>query len=310
MREKCIIWGMGKNYETILNQINFEICKGNIEIVAIVCRSDDRYCTYRDGFPVIVKEGILNGVKFDYIIVSSSQFYKEIKMEAVSLGVSENRIINGEVFKIPLFDCGLYSRLIKNPVTIITDDCWGGYVYHYLGLEFSSPLINTFWDKTEYAKFIQKPLFYLKTDLSMVREGDLKAGIYPIGRLGEQGDYVEILFVHCSSFAEAKQQWDRRRKRINTENIFVKMGFSMSDQNAPLYIKAFAERRYRKSLFYNGDENIEGKIYTDRFIWSESKKARVDHYNYFDYMRLEYPSIINVLKLLNGNEDYLREGLI
>ncbi len=276
MKEKCIIWGMGDNYEIILNQINFEIYKGNIEIAAIVCRSDDRYCACRDGFPVIIKEDIFReGVEFDYIIVSTPRFYNDIKMEANGLGVPGDKIINGEVFKIPLFDFGLYSRLIKNPVTIIADDCWGGYVYHYLGLEFSSPLINTLWDKAEYARFIQNPLFYLETELSMVREGDLKAGIYPVGRLGAQGDYVEVLFVHCVSFEEAKQQWDRRRKRINTENLFVKMGFSMSDPNVESYIKAFTQCRYKKSLFYNGDENIEEKIYTERFIWSASKRTRV-----------------------------------
>ena len=60
----------------------------------------------------------------------------------------------------------------------------------------------------------------------MVREGDVQGGICPIGRLGDNGDFVEIQFVHCYNFSNALEQWNRRIKRINRSNIFVKMGFS------------------------------------------------------------------------------------
>ncbi|MCM1211803.1 MAG: hypothetical protein NC318_09380, partial [Blautia sp.] len=125
IKEKCIIWGMGNDYETILNQINFEIYKGNIEIAAIVCRKEDKYCEYRDGFPIVLREEIMD-LDFEYVIISSSAFFKEIREEAIELGIGANRIINGQIFKKALFDFRLYSKLIKNPVTILTDDCWGG----------------------------------------------------------------------------------------------------------------------------------------------------------------------------------------
>lgn len=94
-------------------------------IEALVCRKDDRYCDFRDGVPIIVKEEI-NTVKFDYLIIASSRFYNEIRAEAIELGVEPRKIINGKIFQIPLFDFLLYSELIKNPVTILSDDCWGG----------------------------------------------------------------------------------------------------------------------------------------------------------------------------------------
>lgn len=306
MKDRCIIWGMGNEYETILNQIYFEIYKGNIEVIAIVCRKEDRYCEWRDSFPIILKKEIMK-LNFDYIIVSSSVFYKEIKAEAVALGIEEKKIIRGEIFKRTLFDFKMYSKLIKNPVTIITDDCWGGYVYNYLGLEFSSPLINTFWDKDEYARFIQEPLFYLQTDLVMIRDGDLRKGIWPVGRLGEFGKYVQIQFVHSVDFHEAEQQWNRRKKRINQNNILVKMGFGVSDKNVKTYIDAFERCKYRKILFYNGSEDINGKYNTERFIWQERKQTRVDDFVYYDYMRKNYTSVIDVLKLLVGEKDFSRE---
>lgn len=305
-KERCIIWGMGKDYESILNQINFEIYKGNIEVIAIVCRKVDKYCEKRDGFPIILKEELIE-LDFDYVIISSSLFFKQIREEAVQLGIEQSKIINGQIFKKPLFDFQSYSELIRNPVTIITDDCWGGMVYHYLELEFTSPLINTSWEKDEYAKFIQDPLFYLGTDLTMVREGNLMEGICPIGGLGKDEKSVKIHFVHNVDFNEAKQQWDRRMKRINENNLFVKMGFNVSDKNAKIYLKAFEECKYKKILFYNGNESIEGKYSTNRFIWHEKRAARVDYFAYWDYMRANYLFSIDILKLLTGEKDYARE---
>lgn len=306
IRDKCIVWGMGNDYESILNQIQFEIYKGNIEVIAIVCREEDIYCECRDGFPVFQKENVKN-LDFDYVIISSSSYLKQIQAEIINLGIARNRIINGQIFKKPLFDFKMYSQLIKNPVTIITDDCWGGMVYHYLDLPFTSPLVNTHWDKDEYARFIEEPSFYLQSELTMVRDGNLREGIYPIGRLGEPGKYVQIEFVHNIDFSEAKQQWDRRKKRINWNNLFVKMGFKISDQNVKTYLNVFENCKYRKILFYNGDEDIEGKYCTNRFIWHEQKAGRVDHFTYWDYMRGNYLFSIDILKLLTGERDYSRE---
>ncbi len=305
-KEKCIIWGIGNDYEAILNQVLFEIYKGNIEVTGVVCCKEDRYCNYRDGFPVIPKEDLAES-DFEYVIVSSSFYYQQIRAEAIKLGIGINKIINGQVFRKPLFDFRLYSNLLKNPVTILSDDCWGGYAYHYWGLDFSSPLINTLWDKNEYARFIQDPLYYLQTELTMVREGNLKAGIVPVGRLGHSEKYVQLQFIHNVDFTEAKQQWDRRIKRINKDNLFVKMAVSISDENVRSHLRAFEECKYRKVLFYNGDENITGKFKTDRFIWQSKKANRVGTYFYQDYMRGNYMFVIDILKLLTGEGNYSRE---
>lgn len=123
--KKCILWGMGKDYDFLLNQVMFEIYKGNIEIVAIVCREQDRYCLRRDGFDTITKKE-LDGMEFDYVIITTAQFFEEIKREAIDMGIPERRIILGTVFHLPQFDFQLYSNLIENPITILSDDCWGG----------------------------------------------------------------------------------------------------------------------------------------------------------------------------------------
>ncbi|MDE7431477.1 MAG: hypothetical protein K2N34_06150, partial [Lachnospiraceae bacterium] len=67
--ERCIIWGTGKGYEEIINQVHFEIYKGNIIIEALICRDEDRYCTFKDGFRIITKEEI-EMIQFDYLIIA------------------------------------------------------------------------------------------------------------------------------------------------------------------------------------------------------------------------------------------------
>ena len=62
---------------------------------------------------------------------------------------------------------------------------------------------------------ISRDIFCLKSELKMVWDSDLRAGIYPIGQLGDESNYLKIKVVHNVSFSEEKIQWDRRRQRIN-----------------------------------------------------------------------------------------------
>ncbi len=304
---KCILWGIGNDYDLLLNQILFEIYKGNISVEALVCRKGDKYCLSKDGFPIIYKEE-LNELDFDYLIITSGAFYNEIRDEALRLGIQANQVIDGRKFLLPLFDFSRYSQLIHDPVTILSDDCWGGYAYNRLGLLFSSPLINIYWDREEYANFILNPLFYLSTELTLVQEGNLQAGIYPIGQLGNTERNVNLKFVHNANFTEAKLQWDRRIKRINVNNLFIKMGFTSSEKDKQLLLNSFENVPYNKILFYNGDEKIEGAFKTERFIWRQQQSKRIDYFNYNDFLRSSYYLDLDLLKLLTGDKNYSREN--
>lgn len=123
--DKCIIWGIGNDYENIINQIKFEELKGNLEVVALVSKESEIFASKRDEYSIITKYDLIDK-EFDVIIISSSKFYKEIISEINALGMEEKQIINGKIFNLPLFDYNRYIRLIREPVTILSDDCWGG----------------------------------------------------------------------------------------------------------------------------------------------------------------------------------------
>lgn len=123
--DTCVIWGNGGGYEKIVNQVKYEELKGNIKIAAVVAKKDEIFGSRRDGYLLIAKEE-LPMIEFDILIISSSVYYKEILAEAMALGIPENHIIDGDVFRLPLFDYGRYIRLVREPVTILSDDCGGG----------------------------------------------------------------------------------------------------------------------------------------------------------------------------------------
>lgn len=307
---RVLLWGMGIDYENALNPIHYEIMKGNIAVEAIVCKKIDMYCRKKDGFRVILKEEIVEHT-FDYIIVLSSNKFTEIKREALELGVDEKQIINGMLLHQPLFDFGRYFSLVENPVTIFSDDCWGGIAYSRLNLPFCSPLVNILWYSTDYAKFITDPLFYLDTELQMVEDGDMEKNVYPIGKLGTNEKSVYLRLNHYVDFAEAKKQWDKRKARINYQNIFVKMGVftpsRISDEEKKKCLEAFESVRYNKVLFCSDHSvNVRERMHTDRFLWGAERRGFVEDFGYNDYMRGNYHWDIDLLKMLNGEKDYSR----
>lgn len=310
--DKCVIWGAGRDYEKIINQIKYEELKRNLQIVAIVAKRNEIFGTRRDGYLFITKEE-LPMVEFDVLIIASSAYYNEIFSEAQNYiffgGGGEKYIVNGAIFCMPLFDFGRYIRLIKHPVTILSDDCWGGYVYHKFNLQFSSPLINIFWQKDSYSKFIQDPLYYFAQPLELHTEGNLRKNVYPVGIIGEGEKQIRLEFIHARSFDEAKNLWDKRKKRVNKDRIFVMMGIDVTEPDKEKYLKVFEGLPFPKICFYSGETSVKNVVYLSRFEWRCYQGSRMDSVKFTDYVRnMDWLSKdIDLLKLLNGEEDYIRE---
>ena len=66
---------------------------------------------------------------------------------------------------------------------------------------------------------------------------------------------------------------------------------------------------FPKICFYSGDTNVDKVVYLRRFEWQCYQGNRMDSVSYNDYCRnMSYLcKDIDILKLLNGEEDYIRE---
>lgn len=126
------------------------------------------------------------------------------------------------------------KKALKKPFTIISNNCWGGYIYRLFNMEYQSPTVGLFIMPDDYLKFINNLEYYINDCKLSFIEPDkshnydyLKNtphfGEYPVGVLGD----IEICFVHYASRKEAREKWNRRCKRINWNNLIIKF----NDQN-------------------------------------------------------------------------------
>jgi uncharacterized protein (DUF1919 family) len=126
------------------------------------------------------------------------------------------------------------KKLLKhNDFTIISNNCWGGFIYQSYGISYNSPTIGLYFMADDYIKFVSNLSGYLSNELKFIRPESSKYkdilakessfGSYPIGKLND----IEIMFLHYKSEEEAYDKWRRRCKRINWNKLLIKF----NDQN-------------------------------------------------------------------------------
>lgn len=268
-----IVWGAGHDYQAIYNLLKFEELKGNIEIIAIA--DSNRRQSEIDNYLVISSQEI-SRYNYDFIIISSSRYFAEIVRQAETLGINRDCLIPGYVFQIPCFDFKAYASLKRNPVSIISDDCWGGNVYHYLGLRFDSPFINCYIHNDDFVKMLEDLSYYIDQPLKMEDEGTQWKT--PIGSLGEDTKKIYIHFNHCYLFEDARRDFERRRLRINRNNLFIKMSFGWgkySDETVRKYDNLIFDKKIFLAPF---ETNFNSSINHQYFL-EEFKNRNLENYH-------------------------------
>lgn len=157
------------------------------------------------------------------------------------------------------------KKIKKMDFTIISNNCWGGFIYQSYGLEYNTPTIGLFFMAEDYIKFISDIKEYLKKEIKFIEPNKSHSyeliksksnfGTYPIGCLGD----VEIHFLHYKTQDEAKEKWERRVKRINYNKILYKF----NDQNACTedLLKKFVELPLENKICFTCKEyNLKNTI--------------------------------------------------
>lgn len=172
-----------------------------------------------------------------------------------------------------------YHFLKNRDFTIISNNCWGGHVYQYFGMQYNSPTIGLTFFADEYLKFASNLKKYLSMDLKFIPKSESryyrvykeKKKYYPIGVLGD----IEIVFLHYTSEDEAREKWNRRKARMNWDNLIVK--FNDMNLATEEHIRRFDKLPYRNKIcfvanpvlgtkctlefkMYNGFERIENDV--------------------------------------------------
>ncbi len=147
------------------------------------------------------------------------------------------------------------KKSIKNKnFSVISNNCWAGRVYQYLDMPYLSPTAGLYFFAPDYIKFVSDLRKYLGTPLRFIKPEESKyyeeikkrnQTDKPIGIL----DDVEIVFLHYKTKEEAEEKWNRRKERVNYDNIILK--FSRMNLCSDKEIDAFCKLPFENKFVFN-----------------------------------------------------------
>lgn len=292
--KKIMIWGTGNCCKKFLDKIN-DVIKQKINIIGYVDNDEKKQGKYYNNSKIYSPNEIL-GINFDYIIIAS-EFDGEIEKQILKLGIKSEKIIKGLVykFKYDFKQCFEYYIKYKNIIenkkfSIVSDSCWGGFLYQKINKEYTSPFVWTKIENNNYIKLLKDLKYYLKQRPKFSRS-EKEFDDYHKGRvIGQLGDVI-ITFPHYATIEEAEQKWNKRLSRFDYENIFVEMSIT-SEETA----KEFNELPFENKIGFTYEEyNLNACVciqtYPSEFEdenmkdWFGLKFADFNHifsYKYFD----------------------------
>lgn len=113
---------------------------------------------------------------------------------------------------------------LKNKnVSIISNNCGGGFISQYFGLPYNSPTAGLFFHSEDYVKFAKNPKHYLSQKLKFIEpESSKYYDLYkPINYPVALCDDIEIFFMHYPTEEEAEKKWVKRAERVNYDNAIA-----------------------------------------------------------------------------------------
>ena len=222
MSYRVLIWGLGGTYNCCVNLLKFYSLNKQFEIIGVTARDIPNGYKYVDGWPLLLKEQIKSS-DFDFVLVMSREHYFEIMQNIIQLySIEKERIISYRILSLPNLDFNNYIKIKNSRITIFSNNCWGGMLYHSLGLECISPFKNLSIAESDYMKFLKSPKYYMEKEpiWDGLEEMDFNSGKkVPVLKL-------EDILIKCNHYPDpyyAIEKWNRRREKINWNNILIEM---------------------------------------------------------------------------------------
>lgn len=300
----AIIYGCGKMYEKY--KPYFELYKDVLDYKGLIVSECEEYVF--DGFSV-KSANEMDFSEIDYIFVTSNKYFREICDNLTDLGVPDKKIVPCNVFELPYFDITKYLFLKQQDVTILSNYCLGGLIYKELGLRALSPTINMICDGIDFIKFCNNYKMYLSNDMEALDDGISCSQKYKWNdrhRFVPKGKVLDIVWnlVHEADANEGIQKWNRRRIRVNFDNVVVVM-IIQNEEELNLFNKLNFKRKigvfYKKTVFDSVISLTE---------WSDAYERQKHDYKWHVYANNNMVNIkgkkgkVDWIKFLIGEKDY------
>lgn len=147
-------------------------------------------------------------------------------------------------------------KLHQTDFSIISNNCWGTFIYKKFNLPYRSPFVNLFIFSEDYLKLLENFTPEVLHSIRFIDHADSKYidrlkerghfGLpYPIGVIG---DDIEIHFLHYKDVADAEHKWYERAKRVNFDKLLFK--FSDSEGATDEMIRRFDNLPFRYKICF------------------------------------------------------------
>ena len=250
-----VIWFQSPNVKMLVYAINVlnKQC-GNVVILGMT--GAQRAASVSSGPFEFIDKNDLPKLDYDLLLVSGEDASMvDVFKEAPALGIDPDKVILDRTICINNFSLERYQRLRKSRLSILSRNCWGGFMYYRLGLPFLSPTINMFLSDRDFIKLIRDRQHYFSQELRLVDKGfnPTLEFEYPIFML----DDVKLNMNHYRDVDDAREKWRSRSARINWSNALILM-----DTNKPELLAEFDQLPFDKKIcFVPFETDIESGFY-------------------------------------------------
>lgn len=158
--------------------------------------------------------------------------------------------------------------------TIISQNCIGGVIYADLGLPFNTPTINMFIEDENFVKMVENFEHYMKIKPIPKTECFIDPIDNSIKYPKIMIDDIEICCIHYKSCEKAIEAWERRKKRINYNNIYV-MANSWNLHDDEELIRRLCNVQYKTIIFTEKDFDETKCFKLPGEIWYKDERGIV-----------------------------------
>ena len=209
----------------------------------------------------------------------------KITQVARQFKLKEEKLLGDWIVCIPGFTLEKYRRLQRSRLSILSINCFGGFVSHLLGLPFRSPFINLWLKNEDFIKFLRAPRVYLEYSLHFEKLY-AEDQPYPVATLGN----ISLNMMHYKTFDESFDAWEKRKTKINWYNLFVEMW-----TENPKLLEEFDTLPYGKKIcFVPFKSDLDSAWYINPTIDSQEKRidgivnnfvqGKIFYYDLFDML--------------------------
>jgi uncharacterized protein (DUF1919 family) len=160
------------------------------------------------------------------------------------------------------------NDLFPKDLTIISNTCIGGRLYHDYHQKFLSPTIDFYMEPESFVKFCCNLEYYLSCEIKPLP--DYKIDYLSNFLFCDIGGLIAAFGHTNDSYDKIISKWNERRERVNFDNIIViatdrnvlKQPFTRCSEET---VKEFAKIPYKKVLFSVDDYKYDYVSYLASF---------------------------------------------